>query len=254
MVGMVTHSTNEDSIEIERHETHFGSTNAAVESCSKIRESLLEECVKQDDRDGGIEEMKAESIVESSVGLCMEDDDDIVFEEENDRSSIHSLHEGVDLCFVHDYANDSTDNVKISDCNSSGRRKLFEVSHGADLVASEVSTRFKMDFEGSATFMQCTSLCFNRTRLRGSLIVFQKKGESPCWKLGIVSLFKYSQNGSCDDMVTLYEWIGEVSRNGSPKMFECVTWDELSVHLNIVTLRIDDVNGYFVNQVCLILL
>jgi hypothetical protein len=187
-VQIITHSTNEDSINVERHETHFCSTNAAVESCSKSIESSLEECVK-DDRDIGSQEINVQSSIQSSLGLCAEDDGDVGFQEKNDQSSSHSLHDGVDLSFVYDSANNSTDNIKIADCNSSGRRKLFEVSNCADLAASDVSTRFKMDFEGSATFIQCTSLCFNRTRLRGSLIVYQKR-ESPCWRLGIVSLFK----------------------------------------------------------------
>ena len=280
------HSTNKDLITVERDETHFCSTNAAVESCSTIVESSLEEC-GQDGSDSAnssvqissgfcvehelsnaqssikssfgsrveddVDVEHAQSSIKSSLCLCAEDDVDVELLGKVDESSTHSFHEGVDLSFVYDSCNDSTDNIKMTDCNSSGRRQLFEVSNSADLLSKSVSRQFKMDFEGRATFIQCTSLCFNCTRLRGSLVVYQKK-ESPCWRLGIVSLFKYSHNGSRNDMLTMYECIGDVvSNDGSPKMFECVSWEELSVHLNLVTLRIDDVNGYFVNQVCLIL-
>jgi hypothetical protein len=232
------HSTNKDSTINERQETHFCSTNAAVESCSSIVEPLLEQC-PQDGRDS----------VNSSLGV--EYDVDVKTLGKGHESSIHSLHEGVDLSFVYDSSVESTDNIKMTDCNSTGQRLLFFVSNSAHLFAKTVSRRFKMDDEGRATFIQCTSLCFNRSCLRGSLIVFQTT-QSPCWRLGIVSLFKYSHNGSGDDMLTMYEWIGKVSKDGTPKMFDCVSWDELSVHLNLVTLRIDDVKGYFVNQVCLL--
>jgi len=162
--------------------------------------------------------------------------------------SVDSLHEGVDLSFIYDSGNETTDNVKMGDSNCSGIRKLFEVSDNADLIARDVSSRFSMEYDGRATFIQCTSLCFNRRRLRGSLIVYQQN-VSPRWRLGIVASFNYNLNGNNDDKVTVYEWIGDVSADGSPEMFQCATWDELSVHLKHVTLCIDNVNAYFVNQV-----
>ena len=97
-------------------------------------------------------------------------------------------------------------------------------------------------------FIQYTSLCFNHSRLRGSLIVYQQN-EWPRWRLGIVASFDYNLSGNTDDKVTLYEWIGDVSADRSPKMFQCDTWDELSVHLKHVTLCIDEMNAYFFNQV-----
>ena len=60
-------------------------------------------------------------------------------------------------------------------------------------------------------------------------------------------------NGNSDDMVSIYEWKGACSTVGYPKMFECTNFDELSLHLKHRTFRINDVNAYFVNQVCVIL-
>ena len=86
-VQIITHSTNEDSINDERHETHFCSTNAAVESCSKSIESSLEECVNI-----GSQEINAQSCIQSSLGLRVEDYTDVGHEEKNEQSSSHSLH------------------------------------------------------------------------------------------------------------------------------------------------------------------
>ena len=59
-------------------------------------------------------------------------------------------------------------------------------------------------------------------------------------------------DGNSDDMVSFYEWMGAVTMEGYPKMFECANFDDLSLHLKHKTLRINDVHGYFVNQVCVI--
>ena len=136
MVGMVRHSTNENLIEIERHETYFCST-AAVVSCSKSVESLLVECVPKLE----IHENNRAGL--GTVGL-------------NGKSSIDSVdssHEGVDLSFIYSSGNKTTDNVKMGDSNCSGIRKFFEVSDNSDLSARDVSTRFSMDRNSRATFI-----------------------------------------------------------------------------------------------------
>ena len=68
----------------------------------------------------------------------------------------------------------------------------------------------------------------------------------------MISSYNYNLYSKTEDVVALYEWTGEVSATGSPLMFACNTWKELSVHFKLKTVQIDDVRGFFVNQVCII--
>jgi hypothetical protein len=238
-----------DSRGIKRNETHLCSI-AADESCLISPESLLLESSSslgnnfcQDanvlHRNSHANPMSHEFHVPPS---CANDD----------KSCVHSLYDGIDISFNNDSDNESVCGDTNHTLNCSGRRKVFQVSNCADLTESEVNTRFKMDFDGVATFIQCTSLCFNRRQLRGSLFVYQMN-KSKIWRLGIVESFNYNMNGNSDDTLSFYEWKGACTSVGCPKMFECTNFDELTLHLKHRMFCINDVNAYFVNQVCVIL-
>ena len=222
----LTHTDIELSRDTNQHETHFCSQAADESRFSSLDSSL------------------ADSV---SFGS----DVDSCFNSSLNKAHMHSSHEGVDMSFLNECEMEFTNCVLPKKVNCSGVRKVFEVINGPDLKESEVSTRFEMDYDGNTTFIQCTSLFFNRLNLSGSLLVFRMK-EVSTWRLGMISSYNYNLDSKSEDVVTLYEWTGEVSATGSPLMFACNTWEELSVHLKLKTVRIDDVRGYFVNQVCII--
>ena len=77
---------------------------------------------------------------------------------------------------------------EIHPINCSGVREVFEVSTGVDLTEIEFNTRFEMEYDGSETFIQCTSLFFNRRQLRGSLFVYERKNQN----VGDLELWSHS--------------------------------------------------------------
>ena len=106
-------------------------------------------------------------------------DVDSCFNSSLNNAHTHSSHEGVDMSFLNESDMEFTNCVLAKKVNCSGVRKVFEVIDGADLKESEVSTRFEMEYDGNATFIQCTSLCFNRLNLSGSFLVFSVIVSSP---------------------------------------------------------------------------
>jgi hypothetical protein len=162
--------------------------------------------------------------------------------------SPHHEHQGLDLKFdtVSSVNEDNVDRTVTF--YSRGQRKLFHIGSSATLIEELVTSRIKMSYDGPVSFLQCTSLPFNRTKLNGAFLVFRKK-HAQAWRLGFVTKFGYDANAADEHKVSLYEWVGRVSICGEPDLFHCKSWNDMLSHLTLVTYSVDDLNGYFVNQV-----
>ena len=162
--------------------------------------------------------------------------------------SSHHQHQGLDLKF--DYVSSATDDNadRTVAFYSRGQRKLFHIGSSCTLFEEVITSRIKMSYDGPVSFLQCTSLPFNRTKLNGAFLVFQKK-HAQAWCLGFVTKFGCDANAADVHKVSLYEWVGTVTICGEPDIFRCLSWNEMLSHLTLVTYSVDDLNGYFVNQV-----
>ena len=163
----------------------------------------------------------------------------------------HHDHEGFDFKFDNVPSTSKGNDDSTVRFYSRGRRMLFHVSSGHDLVEEVISSRIRMTFDGPVTFLQCTSLPFNKSKLNGAFLVF-RSCTSMVWRLGFVVKFSYDATDLDNHKLSLYEWVGDTSICGTPDFFSCKTWEDMSCHLKRVTYLVDELTGYFVNQVMFI--
>ena len=99
--------------------------------------------------------------------------DTIELKERLSYISPHHEHQGLDLKFD-DVSSVNDDNAdRTVTFYSRGQRKLFHIGSSATLYEEElITSRIKMTYEGPVSFLQCTSLPFNRTKLNGAFLVF----------------------------------------------------------------------------------
>ena len=102
-------------------------------------------------------------------------------------------HQGYDLKFdnVSMSNEDDSDDGRVS-FYSRGKRKLFHVSSSRFLLEETITSRTRMSKDGPVSFLQCTSLPFNRSKLNGAFLVFRHKNDN-VWRFGFVVKFSYDK-------------------------------------------------------------
>ena len=51
------------------------------------------------------------------------------------------------------------------------------------------------------------------------------------------------------DVMSCFEWLGKATCTGTPDMFLCSNWNAMACHLKLVMYPVNELVGYFVNQV-----
>jgi len=78
----------------------------------------------------------------------------------------------------------------------------------------------------------------------GYLIVFKKNSSCELWHLGVVHGMFYQRKSIVpQDVAHVYQW------NGDLRMFECTDSKTLLGFFNLVSLDLDSIEMFFVNQV-----
>ena len=153
------------------------SSDCKVAAESNDLKSLIEyNSKKQIDEDENETSSDCKVAVESndseSTGPKDHNKDTINVEDSLSFMPSHHEHQDFDLKFEHvSSLNDDNAERRVTSY-SRGQRKMFHVGSSCILLQEQVTSRIKMSYDGPVSFLQCTSLPFNRTKLNGAFLVF----------------------------------------------------------------------------------
>lgn len=131
--------------------------------------------------------------------------------------------------------------------HSGGSRFMFQVERSILLQPYLLTTHVSMVMNSRTTYITCSSLCNMHNKCNGLFVVYMI--HNVC-VLGIVSSMFYLQNHRSNGVLDVYRWKGSVVENGVPAFLLCNNWADMSIHFELLTVNLEDIELYFVNQIC----
>ena len=140
--------------------------------------------------------------------------------------------------------NDTT----ICDTYTQGGAFVFYFTNDGTIHQIKPRRRFVCSLDGSPLFIKSSCVSSLPRDCRGSLIFYKVKGTNT-WHFAILSAIRYLQGDDESNFAYGYRWINTECKDGIPNMFNVINWDEMLPLVEDVTLNLDNIVMYFMNQV-----